>query len=138
MNRTTRKMDNLVCSINGGEQEIAALFYKREDVPNAVAFRADISASYLNYGDNEVAVCVNWSDGEKEVLETRKVIKCMNDWIEYPQENQIITCKDTKFLLQGWSVNDKKEIDHFEYTLNNQRYETVAHTRSDLASNARY
>ena len=135
---TTRKMDNLVCSINGGEQEIAALFYKREDVPNAVAFRADISASYLNYGDNEVAVCVNWSDGEKEVLETRKVIKCMYDYIESPQEKQVITCKDTKFLLQGWSVNDKKEIDHFEYTLNNQRYETVAHTRSDLASNARY
>ena len=124
--------------INGGEQEITALFYKREDVPNAVAFRADISASYLNYGDNEVAVCVNWSDGEKEVLETRKVIKCTYDYIESPQENQVITCKDTKFLLQGWSVNDKKEIDHFEYTLNNQRYETVAHTRSDLASNARY
>ncbi len=135
---TTRKMDSLVCMINGGEQEITALFYKREDVPNAVAFRADISASYLNYGDNEVAVCVNWSDGEKEVLETRKVIKCTYDYIESPQENQVITCKDTKFLLQGWSVNDKKEIDHFEYTLNNQRYETVAHTRSDLASNARY
>ena len=135
---TTRKMDNLVCSINGGEQEIAALFYKREDVPNAVAFRADISASYLNYGDNEVAVCVNWSDGEKEVLETRKVIKCMYDYIESPQEKQVITCKDTKFLLQGWSINDKKEIDHFEYVLNNQRYKTVAHTRSDLASNARY
>ena len=135
---TGRRVKDITCSLNNGERYITANLYTRPDVPNAIAFRADIWRPYLHYGDNFVSVCVNYADGTGETLEVRTVKNCIADAIEYPADNETFTCKDSKFLLQGWSLNCKKTIDHFEYTLNGIKYTTAAHIRSDLAENARY
>ena len=135
---TGRRVKDITCSLNNGERYITANLYTRPDVPNAIAFRADIWRPYLHYGDNFVSVCVNYADGTGETLEVRTVKNCIADAIEYPADNETFTCKDSKFLLQGWSLNCKKTIDHFEYTLNGIKYTTAAHIRSDLDENARY
>ena len=135
---TGRRVKDITCSLNNGERYITANLYTRPDVPNAIAFRADIWRPYLHYGDNFVSVCVNYANGTGETLEVRTVKNCIADAIEYPADNETFTCKDSKFLLQGWSLNCKKTIDHFEYTLNGIKYTTAAHIRSDLAENARY
>lgn len=135
---TGRKLERITCSINHGEQYLTANLYKREDVPNAIAFRLDIGSSRLNYGDNYIAVCAHYADGTGETIAEHKVKKCTIDAIEYPQNEETITCKNAWFLLQGWSTDDNRAIDHFEFTINENRYSTEAHTRADLSGNARY
>ena len=68
----------------------------------------------------------------------RKVKKCIIDALEYPQNNEIFTCKNTWFLLQGWSANDNKSIDYFEFMINEKKDTAAAHLREDLIKNARY
>ena len=135
---TSRRLEKVTCSLNQGEQYITANLYQRPDVPNAIAFRADIDSSLLHYGDNYVSVCAHYADGTGETLAMRKVKNCISDALEYPQNNEIFTCKNTWFLLQGWSTNDNKSIDYFEFTLNGQADITAAHPREDLIKNARY
>ena len=133
-----KKLESISCSLNHGEQYLTANLYKRPDVPNATAFRLDIGTSNLRYGENYIAVCAHYEDGTGETIAERKVRKCIDDAIEYPQNNEKFICKNAWFLLQGWSTDDTRQIDHFEFTINDIRYTTVAHTRADLAGNARY
>ena len=133
-----KKLESISCSLNHGEQYLTANLYKRPDVPNATAFRLDIGTSNLRYGENYIAVCVHYEDGTGETIAEHKVRKCIDDAIEYPQNNENFTCKNAWFLLQGWSTDDTRQIDHFEFIINDTRYTTVAHTRADLAGNARY
>ena len=135
---SARKLSRVTCSLNQGEKYLTANLYKRPDVPNATAFRLDIDTSNLHYGDNYVSVCAYYADGSSQTIATRKVIRCISDAIEYPQNNEKFTCKNSKFLLQGWSTNDSKTIDHFAFTINGTKFLTSAHTRSDLSGNARY
>lgn len=135
---TSRKLEKVMCSLNQGEQYITANLYQRPDVPNAIAFRADIESSRLHYGDNYVSVCAYYADGTGETLVMRKVKKCIIDALEYPQNNEIFTCKNTWFLLQGWSANDNKSIDYFEFMINEKKDTVAAHLREDLIKNARY
>ena len=135
---TARNLDSVTCSLNHGEQYFTANLYTRSDVPNATAFRLDIGTSNLKYGENYVAVCAHYADGTGETIAEHKVRKCINDVVEYPQNDEKFTYKDSKFLLQGWSTDETREIDHFEFTINESRYTTAAHTRSDLTGNARY
>ena len=135
---TSRKLEKVMCSLNQGEQYITANLYQRPDVPNAIAFRADIESSRLHYGDNYVSVCAYYADGTGETLVMRKVKKCIIDALEYPQNNEIFTCKNTWFLLQGWSANDNKSIDYFEFMINEKKDTAAAHLREDLIKNARY
>ena len=135
---SARKLDRVTCSLNQGEKYLTANLYKRPDVPNATAFRLDIDTSNLHYGDNSVSICAHYADGSSQTIATRKVRRSISDAIEYPQNNEKFTCKNSKFLLQGWSTNDSKEIDHFAFTINGTKFLTSAHTRSDLSGNARY
>ena len=135
---TGKKLESVSCSLNHGEQYLTANLYKRPDVPNATAFRLDIGTSNLRYGENYIAVCAHYEDGTEETIAEHKVRKCIDDAIEYPQNNENFTCKNAWFLLQGWSTDDTRQIDHFEFIINDTRYTTVAHTRADLAGNARY
>ena len=135
---TGKKLESISCSLNHGEQYLTANLYKRPDVPNATAFRLDIGTSNLRYGENYIAVCAHYEDGTGETITEHKVRKCIDDAIEYPQNNEKFICKNAWFLLQGWSTDDTRQIDHFEFTINDIRYTTVAHTRADLAGNARY
>ena len=135
---TGKKLESVSCSLNHGEQYLTANLYKRPDVPSATAFRLDIGASNLHYGENYIAVCTHYEDGTGETIAEHKVRKCIDDAIEYPQNNENFTCKNAWFLLQGWSTDDTRQIDHFEFIINDTRYTTVAHTRADLAGNARY
>ena len=135
---TGKKLKRVSCSLNHGEQYLTANLYKRPDVPNATAFRLDIGSSNLHYGENNIAVCAYYADGTGETIAERKVRKCIDDAIEYPQDDEKFTCKNAWFLLQGWSTDDTRQIDHFEFIINDTRYTTVAHTRADLAGNARY
>ena len=135
---SARKLDRVTCSLNQGEKYLTASLYKRPDVPNATAFRLDIDTSNLHYGDNYVSVCAHYADGTSQTIAMRKVRRCISDAIEYPQNNEKFTCKNPKFLLQGWSMNDSKAIDHFAFTINGTKFLASAHTRSDLSGNARY
>ena len=135
---TGRKLDRITCSLNHGEQYFIANLYKRPDVPNATAFRLDIGSSHLRYGENYIAICAHYADGTGETIAEHKVNKCTIDAIEYPQNNEKFTCKNAWFLLQGWSTDDNRQIDHFEFRINDKSYTTLAHTRSDLSGNARY
>ena len=134
---TSRKLESVVCSLNQGERYIEANLYTKSDVPNTYAFRTDILTSYLKYGDNSVSVCVYYADGTGETLATRKVRKCINDVVEFPKNKENYTCQDSSFTLQGWSTDDTKTIDHFEFTLNGKRYTMAAKSRSDLTGNAK-
>lgn len=133
-----RKLERITCSLNNGERYLTAALYKRPDVPNATAFRLDIDSSYLHYGENYVAVCAYYADGEEQTIAEHKVNKCTADAMEYPQNEEKFNCKNEWFLLQGWSVDNNKGIDHFEFTVNGVRYNTAAHSRADLLANARY
>ena len=135
---TPRKLERITCSLNQGEQYLTANLYTRPDVPNAIAFRLDIGTANLHYGDNYVSVCAHYADGTGETIAMHQVRKCINDAIESPQNEEKFTCKDPWFLLQGWSTDDNREIDHFEFSINGNNYTTYAHTRSDLLGNARY
>ena len=135
---TGRKLNHIICNLNHGEEYLTANLYKRSDVPNAIAFRLDIESSKLHYGENYVAVCACYTDGTEEIIAERRVMKNINDAIEYPNNNEKFTCKDPWLLLQGWSVNDNKQIDHFEFVVNEIRSTTAAYARSDLPENARY
>lgn len=135
---SARKLDRVTCSLNQGAKYLTASLYKRPDVPNATAFRLDIDTSNLHYGDNYVSVCAHYADGTSQTIAMRKVRRCISDAIEYPQNNEKFTCKNPKFLLQGWSMNDSKAIDHFAFTINGTKFLASAHTRSDLSGNARY
>lgn len=135
---TGRRLERITCSINHGEQYLTANLYKRPDVPNATAFRLDIASSNLHYGENYIAVCAHYADGTGETIAEHKVKKCTIDAMEYPQNGEKFTCKNAWFLLQGWSTDDNKVIDHFEFTIDDTRYTTAAHNREDLSGNARY
>lgn len=135
---TAKNLEYITCSLNHGEQYLKANLYSRPDVPNAVAFRLDIGTSNLHYGENYIAVCAHYADGTGEPIAEHKVIKNTIDVVEYPQNDEKFDCNDSWFLLQGWSVDDEKELDHFEFTINESKYETVIHTRPDLSGNARY
>ena len=135
---TGRRLERITCSINHGEQYLTANLYKRPDVPNATAFRLDIASSNLHYGENYIAVCAHYADGTGETIAEHKVKKCTIDAMEYPQNGEKFTCKNAWFLLQGWSTDDNKVIDHFEFTIDGTRYTTAAHNREDLSGNARY
>ena len=135
---TARRLQTITCSLNNGEQYFTANLYTRPDVPNATAFRVDIESAYLHYGENYVSVCVTYTDGTAETIAVHKVRKCINDVIEYPRNNEKFTCKDLYFLLQGWSMDDNRTIDHFEFSVNEIESRTIAYSRGDLSEHARY
>ena len=135
---TARRLQTITCSLNNGEQYFTANLYTRPDVPNATAFRVDIESAYLHYGENYVSVCATYTDGTAETIAVHKVRKCINDVIEYPRNNEKFTCKDLYFLLQGWSMDDNRTIDHFEFSVNEIESRTIAYSRGDLSEHARY
>lgn len=100
----SKEINSITCSVNGGSKYITTNLYKREDVPNATAFRAEISSGILNMGDNRVAVCVNFQDNTGVVVEERTVNRGLEGIGSYgfdaPSNGDEIT-GDT-FLFQGW------------------------------------
>lgn len=131
-----KTIKNITCSINDGEHYIIANVYDRPDVPYARAFRATINSELLNYGNNYVSVCVNYTDGTGETVGRRVVNKNIIDALDFPAEEAVVT-NDDEVLLQGWSYSGSKHIDHFVYWLNGESYQMNAYVRDDLLEGAR-
>ena len=133
--RTTKSIDSITCSINGGQRYITTGLYTREDVPGATAFRADISCNDLNDGSNNVAICVNYTDGTGVVVASRNIIKTnsrvLSHGFDSPRSNDNIS--GLTWLFQGW-INASKEIDTITCSINDGKYyiPTLLYTREDV------
>ena len=133
--RTTKNIESITCSINGGQKYITTGLYTREDVPGATAFRADISCNDLNDGSNNVAICVNYTDGTGVVVDSRNIIKTnsrvLSHGFDSPRSNDNIS--DVTWIFQGW-INASKEIDNITCSINDGKYyiPTFLYTREDV------
>ena len=133
--KTTKAIDSITCSINGGQKYITTGLYTREDVPGATAFRTDISCNDLNDGSNNVAICVNYTDGTGVVVDSRNIIKTnsrvLSHGFDSPRSNDNIS--GLTWLFQGW-INASKEIDTITCSINDGKYyiPTLLYTREDV------
>lgn len=131
--QANKEIASITCSINDGEKYVTSNLYTRPDVPNATAFRADISTSKLNVGNNKIAVCVNFTDGTGVVAGVRTINRTRPTIIaavDCPVEGQHID-EDT-FLFQGW-VDADKEIDSITVRINNGAYYNLGlYNREDV------
>lgn len=132
-----KEIKEISCSLNDGKKYFVAKLYTREDVPKATAFRVEVDSSWLNYGENAVSVCVGYKDGTSETVGRRIVKKVIIDAIDSPKDNVTLKNDSDTLHLGGWSLHDNKKIDHFEYTIGNQKYTLGGYVREDLSENAR-
>lgn len=131
--QANKEIASITCSINDGEKYVTSNLYTRPDVPNATAFRADISTSKLNVGNNKISVCVNFTDGTGVVAGVRTINRTRPTIIaavDCPVEGQHID-EDT-FLFQGW-VDADKEIESITVRINNGAYYNLGlYNREDV------
>lgn len=125
-----KEIKTITCSLNDGQKYIEASLYKREDVPDATAFRKEISSNYLSFGENKVSVCVTYTDGTAETVGMRKVSKKYAYAVEYPKNNAEI--EEDTFLFQGWLLTEK-DVDKIQCVINEQiRFDANLYTREDV------
>lgn len=125
-----KDVKTITCSLNDGQKYIEAKLYKREDVPDATAFRKEINSNYLSYGENKVSVCVTYTDGTAETVATRKVNKKYAYALDYPANKMEV--KDESFLFQGWFLTEK-DIQKVQCIINKQTaIDTKLYTREDM------
>ena len=133
-----KTISSITCSVNDGQRYFETILYSRPDVPGATAFRADIPYSILDFGNNTVSLCVNYSDGTGKTLEKRTVKRVIADAVDYPVNNTTYKKGVDKITLQGWSVDQTRTIDHFTYRINNGNSVYMnANVRADLMDKAR-
>lgn len=70
---SSKTVKSIICKIND-ETIINTGLYKREDVPFADAFRAEIRSEYLNVGNNQIQVVVEHTDGTTVSSNIRTII----------------------------------------------------------------
>lgn len=131
--QANKEISSITCSINDGDKYVTSNLYTRPDVPNATAFRADVSTSMLNVGNNKIAVCVNFTDGKGVVAGVRTINRTRPTIIaavDCPVEGQHID--DDTFLFQGW-VDADKEIGSITARINNGAYYNLGlYNREDV------
>lgn len=69
---SSKTVKSIICKIND-ETIINTGLYKREDVPFADAFRAEIRSEYLNVGSNQIQAVVEYTDGTTVSSITRTI-----------------------------------------------------------------
>ncbi len=69
---TEKNIEKIQCVVNSKEVFETKL-YVREDMPDATAFRNEISKCYLNQQTNKIDFSVTYSDGSSEIFDTRTV-----------------------------------------------------------------
>lgn len=122
-----KEIDTITVRVNNGAYYNLGL-YIRDDVPYATAFRREFPSDYLSYGENSVALCVNFKDGTGAVPIVRNFIKDYEVAVDNPRNNE--TINTDKFVVQGWAASSK-DIKSVKCLINGEKYKDMGLYKRD-------